>query len=113
MRCASATDIKNNRNPKNTLPAAGTKMGKIYDQLKENKGEPVVITHHMSPGAFGATLMQLRDYYGLDVRQIQRANKKRGLEAKHCLVGEWFGNVYVDYIAEKMEENNDQKRGCS
>lgn len=109
MRCASVASMKRllknkKRKPLRGTPHTSSKIGQLYDKFKANKAEPIQITN-FKPNILKATLNQLIDFYGLDIRQTQRCNKRLGLTAEYTLVGEWFGKVYVDYIAEKMEKS--------
>lgn len=74
------------------VPADGTELRKLYDLFCRNKGE--VITQVFTSGTY-ASLEQLRNFYGLDIRRITNR--------KWCLVGEWFGNRYVDYLAKEYK----------
>lgn len=73
-------------------PADGTALRKLYDLFYRNKGK--VITHVFTSQSYGA-LNQLRDFYGLDIRKIA--------QRKWCLVGEWFGKDYIDYLVNKTD----------
>lgn len=56
-----------------------------------------------APVEFGCTsrrvnrgISDLTDYYGLDIRRVGY---------RRCMLcGEWFGKVYIDYVAERMEK---------
>lgn len=74
------------------IPADGTELRKLYNLFYRNKGK--VITHVFDPVSY-ASMDQLRNFYGLDIRKIAYR--------KWCLVGEWFGKDYVDYLAEKYK----------
>jgi hypothetical protein len=71
-------------------PHEGTKIRAVYDLFYANKGKVVQFTVAWDDG-HGTRLTQLRDIYGLDIRRMS--------VGKYCLVGEWFGDKYVDYIA--------------
>lgn len=58
----------------------------------ENKGRVI----SWSIAGNSNLLENLRSFYGLDIRRISRT--------KWCLVGEWFGKVYVDYLAEATKD---------
>lgn len=106
MRCLSASDIKHNKPASKHVPQG--KIGRLYDKLQANKGTAINITG-FKPNILKATLNQLIDFYGLDIRQTQRGNKRLGLQPEYTLVGEWFGRVYIDYLAERMEKNDGTK----
>ena len=82
-------------------PTPGTRAGDIYDRLMSSKGIPIEIGSQ----EFMTIMVALTDYYGLDIRHVQRANKRLGLKSKYVLAGEWFGRVYIDYIAERIGEH--------
>jgi len=80
-------------------PKEGSLRRALYDLLMAHKAEPVDIrglqfkNGHMRLAALNA----LREDYGLDIRLQRRFH--------YMLVGEWCGRVYVDYIADKIDEN--------
>jgi len=80
-------------------PKAGSVRRALYDLLMQHKAETVDIrglqftNRHMRLAALSA----LREEYGLDIRLQRRFH--------YMLVGEWCGRVYVDYLAEKIDEN--------
>jgi hypothetical protein len=47
-------------------------------------------------GGRSRVIDDLKDYWGLDIRSVPNCHYK-------CLVGEWFGDKYVDYVAEKIK----------
>lgn len=98
MKCLSATSIKRNCAYKNSRsrPTEGSKIGALYDVLQASKGIPVEIVADRSTGP---NFICLTNIYGLDIRLLQRGNKRTGRPTKVVLAGEWFGRVYVDYIA--------------
>lgn len=103
MKCMSAARIKNSKiGRKNirALPADGSHIRKLYDTLQNNKGVPVVFN---SDSRFHMYCRYLSDFYGMDIRQIQRGDKRVGRPSKFMLVGEWFGRVYVDYVSDRIE----------
>jgi hypothetical protein len=67
-------------------PREGSRVREVYDLFYDNKGKVVdfCTTDHRN-----MCLNTLIDTYGLDIRRIKKN--------KWCLVGEWFGKVYVDY----------------
>ena len=59
-----------------------------------NKGVPVrYVTRQNNPNQISV----LCDEYGLDIRRLAYR--------KWVLAGEWFGDVYVDYIADRINEH--------
>ncbi len=68
-------------------PREGSHMRELYDLFYDNKGK-VVDFCTTAKDARGC-LNYLIDIYGLDIRRIEKN--------KWCLVGEWFGKVYVEY----------------
>lgn len=92
MRCESVASIKGNSHFQNPKPREGTRLREVYDLFYLNKGLPVEFFHS---GKDNSSLIKLIDFYGLDIRCISRG--------KWVLAGEWFGKVYVDYIAEHIK----------
>lgn len=92
MKCTSVGAIKGKANNLHHLyPTEGTKIRRVYDLFCANKGKVIDYRKDHS-----AVINQLRDVYGLDIICLQ--------PRKWCLVGEWFGNHYVDYLAEKVNK---------
>jgi len=75
------------------MPLPGTNIRALFDFLQENKGIPVILPPKKS---LCSALTNLRDIWGLDIRHV-------GYGRRYMLVGEWFGRVYIDYIAERLE----------
>lgn len=74
-------------------PKEGTKLRKLFDWFNANKGKVVKLPNcHSHSGNY---LLQLRDYYGCDIRRI-----KRGY---YCFVGEWINDEYVSYIEKSWQ----------
>lgn len=94
MRCMTVSQIKGTatRNPANVAPRDGTKVREVWDYFQAHKGEPV----YFQSGSNPTIIVRLEDNYGLDIRRLSKK--------KYVLSGEWFGKVYVDYIAERMEK---------
>lgn len=109
MKQASAHSIKGNRDRgavQSFEPKAGTKIRALYDLLMANKGIPVRAS--ITTIAFNTAVENLRDFYGLDIRKLP-IDRKRGHgcgrgsgPATWVLAGEWFGKVYIDYIADRV-----------
>lgn len=76
-------------------------MRVLYDLLMNNAGKPVDLVYTRSDGR---RMQALSDFYGLDIRIAQYASKFRGRKLLHILAGEWFGKVYVDYLATTEQE---------
>lgn len=74
----------------------------VYDHLMQNKGKVVELWQLGARQNLTGILNALQDYYGLDVRPVKRGYG--GGPATYVLAGEWFGKVYVDYIAEAQEK---------
>lgn len=105
-RCLPASHLRSSKQrpagPKlRDKPREGSRLRAIYDALQSNKGAPVEI--HLD----GNELRQLSDFYGLDIRNVRRGFHREGCqgwrEPAHLLAGEWFGRVYIDYVAERLE----------
>jgi hypothetical protein len=69
----------------NKVPTPGSKIRLLYDLFQENKGKFIRVSGQYD------SISCLRDFYGLDIRTFQRG--------QYCLVGEWFGKAYIDYLA--------------
>ncbi len=99
-RCLPAASIKRGNRRGYTLrqiPLEGTRLRATYDLLMANKGAAinVSLSRAYGPNDGGTAISQLRDFYGLDIRKIKNG--------QWLLAGEWFGRVYVDYVAERLE----------
>ena len=72
------------------LPREGSRLRELYDFFCANKGlvVPYFPYHHRSDAR---RLVTLVDVYGLDIRRI--------MHGQYCLVGEWCGEEYRDYVA--------------
>lgn len=84
------------------LPCVGGKPRILYDYLVQRKAVP--ISNKELKSACGLTSSslwivadQLQNFWGLDIRSVPDRYHK-------CLVGEWVGDKYVDYIAEKIKD---------
>lgn len=73
-------------------PKAGTKLRGLYDSLR--LGGVVNASCVIGRGSSGY-LMQLRDFYGMDIERVARTDGKRGGWAGVRLLGEWEGPYYV------------------
>lgn len=82
----------------NLLPAEGTRLRRTYDLLMANKGIPIEehLTRFGGADGNGQEIEQLRNFYGLDIRRLAYG--------RWVLAGEWFGRVYHDYIADRINE---------
>jgi hypothetical protein len=102
MRVAAVSQMKGVRSGIPLMrerPAHGTLIGDLYERFMAAKGKPIELsTEYISP-----RMAALTDYYGLDIRLVQRANKRKGFKSTYVLAGEWFGKVYIDYIAERLQ----------
>lgn len=94
MRCASANDIKlrHDRIGASDLPREGTYVREVYDLFHSHKGIPI---RFIAPRPARTVLTKLSDFYGMDVRRIRNG--------VYVFAGEWFGKVYIDYIAERLK----------
>lgn len=72
------------------LPGEGTKLRAAYDHFLSHKGKAV------SENISYRTREDLENYYGLDIRRVGFG--------KWMLCGEWFGKVYIDYLAEHLSK---------
>lgn len=99
MRVEAAGHIKRDVAPTQLAPREGTRVRRMFDLLKANKGVPISMPLTMFDGGTrghnrSRVIMDLQDYYGLDIRNLGRG--------KWVLAGEWFGRTYVDYIADHL-----------
>ena len=76
-------------------PREGTRLRAIYDMFKGKPGLPIRFNAGRSNDYIAFT--QLRDFYGLDIRRVDR--NKQGM---WILAGEWFGSRYRDYVEERL-----------
>ena len=91
MRAAPASQFRKRKGPRcNPMPGAGTQLRALYDLFMSSKGR--VIDFNYPTG--GRPMLDLADYYGLDIRRVARG--------KWVLAGEWYGRVYLDYLAEHL-----------
>ena len=69
----------------------------MFDLFQKNKGIPIKNAElkRFDEKINGRMLTDLIDYYGLDIRSVPDCHHK-------TLCGEWFGDRYVDYIADKL-----------
>lgn len=100
-------------------PTEGTFIRRLYDILQASKGLPVRLNYkEYGPwgGTMGVLLEQLRNFYGLDIRRVPGSGKRDGKEGRgaqksqYCLVGEWIDEKYVDYVAQRLAEDDASKR---
>lgn len=90
MRTTSAAQAKGKEtSPRQNAPRPGTAIRVAYDLLQANHGLPVTIRD-----PYGVIKAQLQDIYGLDIRNCG--------QHRYLLAGEWFGRVYIDYVAERL-----------
>lgn len=82
-------------------PREGTKLRRMYDLLMASKGLPLDtplamfgMTAESRSNNAGIYIENLRNFYGLDIRKLE--------PGRWVLAGEWFGKVYIDYIAERI-----------
>jgi len=100
VKTLSAARLKGKCPAGQDRPRPGTLTRRMYDLLVANKGIPLDVPLTMfegtrARGQAAAIIEALRNIYGLDIRKL-------GVR-RWVLAGEWFGKVYVDYIAEKIE----------
>jgi hypothetical protein len=104
MRLESASSAKGSNRGRRYQkePRAGTYLRVLWECFKMNKGVPVDVSWWGKGSVLSASLAQLRDFYGLDIRTttIRLNPGKKGRPSYKCaLVGEWFGSEYRDYLA--------------
>jgi hypothetical protein len=84
----------------NDKPSEGSRIREIYDLLMASKGRVVLID--LTHSGDDRRLASLQDFYGLDIRIVRRGRRRAGRSTEIVLAGEWFGRVYIDYIAEHL-----------
>jgi hypothetical protein len=92
MRHAPASQLLGRATvPVGAAPREGTRLRAVYELFQASKGQPIVFVRRA-----GCTRLidDLIDYYGLDIRCLGRG--------RWILAGEWFGRVYVDYVAQRL-----------
>lgn len=96
MRALTVCQLKGKHaRPTQKEPREGTKLRSVYDRFMANKGGLIDLAVSQHKGAVNSgDLDQLRNYYGLDIRHMGYR--------RWVLAGEWFGKVYVDYVAERI-----------
>lgn len=80
------------------VPGEGTRLREVYDLFCANKGT-VILEKGQS---FNNNVNQLRDFYEMDIRCLRKEHIADGGFSRWVLVGEWFGDRYVDYVAGRM-----------
>lgn len=100
MRCATVAQCKRSHSAMlQNVPREGSRLRAIYDLFQSRKGLPVEFYQRR----YGAEIRQLTDFYGFDIRRLQSGNSQTGRASLYVLAGEWFGKVYIDYIAERIQ----------
>jgi|SRR5687768_2162379 len=98
MRHEPASSLRGkSTSPTNPFPKEGTRIRDVYDLFQANKGVPIDFKTNRT-GASTRVVSDLVDFYGLDIRRIRNG--------VWVLAGEWFGKVYVDYIAQNIEKGS-------
>jgi hypothetical protein len=98
VKLRSAADIKYHREHHHQLPRPGSRLATLYDLFFAHKGEVVDVRLIEFPNVTKRAhcILRLRDVYGLDIRMVRQFH--------FMLVGEWCDNVYLDYLAERLEK---------
>lgn len=92
-RCMSVGQLKVRGHHHLEEPTPGSKIREVYDFFMSNKGRVVNYTHIVNHRNM---MERLVDDYGLDIRCVKRG--------QWLLAGEWVGRVYIDYVVERMAE---------
>lgn len=111
MRDLSVTEIKRRTKglklfAKRQKPEEGSSRREIYDRLMANAGKTVCLFEEKDEHEkrmILSSLGHLEVEYGLDIRLVQHGWKDKR-PTLHVLAGEWFGKIYVDYIADTEEQ---------
>lgn len=91
--------IKGTGRPHGDHPAEGSYLHKLFQLLHDHKGRPVRVywkQWFLDSRQYAGALTSLEDIYGLDIRDVP------GKKGWKILAGEWFGKVYIDYVAETI-----------
>jgi hypothetical protein len=104
MRCATAAQILGKAGSANAriAPQLGTRTREVYDLFQANRGRPVEFQTNDS-ATDKTIIVRLIDFYGLDIRCLRNGSRRVGRRSLWLLAGEWFGRVYVDYVAQHIE----------
>lgn len=106
MRCATAAEIKAGKNhcaaQRDLIPREGTRIREVYDLFQSRRGLPVEF-QTTDTAADKTILIRLIDTYRMDIRCIRKGSRRVGRRSLWLLAGEWFGRVYVDYVAQHLE----------
>lgn len=106
MRCLSGSDAKafgkkRKAGPKTQpMPKEGTQLRQNWDILQASRGKACTLAG--TTQRINNEIRYLEDFYGLDIRLVQRGHTSSRRVSTYVLAGEWFGRVYVDYIAEHL-----------
>ena len=95
MKVLSAEQMKGSKyGPKTRRahPKEGSKLRQLYDYFLMNRGLVIQISFNRKDCS---NVEVLRDFYGLDIRNIRRG--------AWVLAGEWINGKYKDYIAEQLK----------
>jgi hypothetical protein len=110
MRMMSAAEAKTGHFRGQMKPREGSRLRAIYDRLQENRGSFVslmdLIDYRYQSNRVWRVMLE--NTYGLDIRSHSvgkgRGSGRGGRTITYALVGEWFGDCYVDYVAERFRE---------
>jgi len=105
MRTESAYSVKGKRRGKGQqkIPRAGSKVRGLWDLLHLYKGE--IVTLPLSLMFHNTAINHLRDFYGLDIRNLGGdGHGRKRMGSRWILAGEWFGSRYVDYISQSKKK---------
>jgi hypothetical protein len=104
MRTVSAANAKG-RAAQTQIPREGSVLRVLWDVLHEHAGVFVDLRSELKLRGLPIKSLQsvhsnLSDIYGLDIRVKHRGSRDHpGRDSSlYCLVGEWFGRVYIDYL---------------
>lgn len=102
MRCQTVSRAKGKAHGVlQQKPREGTRLRQVYDLFQANKGTPIEF-HVRMFGPDPNIVNKLMDFYGLDIRRIRSGSSRVGRVSTWVLAGEWFGRVYVDYVADHV-----------
>ena len=76
------------------VPTEGSRLRALYDAFSASPGLPIPVrTHYKCDQSRNAAIEQLRNFYGMHIT--------RSGPGRYCLIGEWRGNEYIEYVKTK------------
>lgn len=88
--------------PLQAKPREGSVTRQLFDRFTQAPGR--IIEFQSTTRTEDVLLRTLRITYGLDIRVVRQGSTKVHRKSTWILAGEWFGSIYIDYIAETEEQ---------